>query len=37
MLYAPRGIGKTFVALGVAYAVASGGALFKWLERFAIR
>jgi putative DNA primase/helicase len=31
MLYAPRGIGKTFVALGVAYAVASGGALFKWL------
>ena len=25
MLYAQRGIGKTHVALGIAYAVASGG------------
>jgi putative DNA primase/helicase len=30
MLYAPRGIGKTHVALGVAYAVASGGAFLRW-------
>jgi putative DNA primase/helicase len=27
MLYAPRGIGKTWVALSVAYAVASGGSV----------
>ena len=30
ILYAPRGIGKTFVALSVAVAVASGGAVFDW-------
>lgn len=31
MIYAPRGVGKTFVALHVAYAVASGGELFgRW-------
>ncbi|WP_018872976.1 AAA family ATPase [Thioalkalivibrio sp. ALJ16] len=31
MLFAPRGVGKTFVALHVAYAVASGGSLFgRW-------
>ncbi len=30
MLYAGRGIGKTFVALSVAYAVASGGAVLRW-------
>jgi putative DNA primase/helicase len=30
MLYAPRGIGKTFVALSIALAVASGGAALKW-------
>jgi len=30
IMYAPRGIGKTFVALSVAVAVASGGAVFNW-------
>lgn len=30
ILYAPRGIGKTFAALSVAVAVASGGAVFNW-------
>ena len=30
MLYASRGIGKTHVALGIAYAVASGGSFLKW-------
>lgn len=31
MIFAPRGVGKTFVALHVAYAVASGGELFgRW-------
>ncbi len=30
MLYAPRGVGKTHVALGIAYAIASGGAVLKW-------
>jgi hypothetical protein len=30
MLYAPRGVGKTHVALGLAYAVASGGGFLKW-------
>lgn len=30
MCYAPRGIGKTFVALSIAYAVASGQRLCKW-------
>ena len=30
MLYAPRGIGKTFVSLGIAYAVASGGQFLRW-------
>ncbi len=30
MLYAPRGMGKTFVALGMAYAMASGGPALKW-------
>ena len=30
MLYAPRGIGKTFVALGVAYACATGGRFLHW-------
>ena len=28
--YAPRGVGKTFAALSVAVAVASGGAVFNW-------
>lgn len=30
MLYAWRGVGKTHVALGIAYAVASGGGFLKW-------
>jgi putative DNA primase/helicase len=30
MLYAPRGAGKTHVALGVAYAGASGGKFLRW-------
>jgi len=30
MLYARRGVGKTHIALGLAYAVASGGAFLKW-------
>lgn len=30
MIYAPRGVGKTFVALSIAYAVASGGEIFMW-------
>jgi len=30
MLYAPRGLGKTWAALSMAYAVASGQAVFGW-------
>lgn len=30
MMYAPRGVGKTQVALGIAYAVASGGRFLQW-------
>ena len=30
MLYAPRGIGKTHVGLGMGYAVATGTAFLKW-------
>jgi KaiC/GvpD/RAD55 family RecA-like ATPase len=30
MVYAYRGVGKTHVALGIAYAVASGGTFLKW-------
>jgi putative DNA primase/helicase len=30
MIYAWRGIGKTHVALGIAYATASGGKFLKW-------
>lgn len=30
MVYAPRGIGKTHVSLGIAYAVASGGSFLRW-------
>ncbi|MFQ9868298.1 MAG: AAA family ATPase [Bilophila wadsworthia] len=30
ILYAPRGIGKTFAALSTLLAVASGGAVFNW-------
>lgn len=30
MLYAKRGVGKTHIALGISYAVASGGSFLKW-------
>ena len=30
MLYAPRGIGKTHVALNIAFAVASGSSFLRW-------
>jgi hypothetical protein len=30
MIYAYRGVGKTHVALGIGYAVASGGEFLKW-------
>ena len=30
MLYAPRGMGKTFLALAMAYAVAAGGCVARW-------
>ena len=30
LLYAKRGVGKTHVALGIGYAIATGGAFLKW-------
>jgi hypothetical protein len=30
MIFAPRGVGKTWVALSIAHAVASGGAFLRW-------
>lgn len=30
MLYAPRGVGKTYVALSIAYAIATGTGCMKW-------
>ncbi|WP_144186617.1 AAA family ATPase [Elioraea rosea] len=30
LLYGPRGMGKTYVALSIAYAVASGGGALRW-------
>lgn len=30
MVYAKRGVGKTFVALGIAFAAASGSAFLRW-------
>ena len=30
MVYAPRGVGKTFFALSLAWAVASGGGFLRW-------
>jgi AAA domain len=30
MIYAPRGVGKTWVALAIAHAVASGGGFLRW-------
>ena len=37
MVYAPRGIGKTFFGLNVAYAVASGGQFLCWKAEAAMR
>jgi len=31
MIYAPRGLGKTYLALSIAHIVASGGTLLGWL------
>jgi AAA domain len=33
LLYGPRGLGKTFVALGIAWAAASGGSFLGWRAR----
>jgi len=30
LLYGPRGLGKTFIALGIAWAAASGGSFLNW-------
>ena len=30
MLYAPRGVGKTWVALGIAHAIAGGSSFLRW-------
>ena len=30
MIYAPRGVGKTWVALGIAHAIASGSQFLRW-------
>lgn len=30
LLYGPRGLAKTFVAMGIAWAVASGGSFLGW-------
>jgi putative DNA primase/helicase len=30
MIYGPRGIGKTHLTLGIAYAIASGGTFLRW-------
>lgn len=30
MVYGPRGIGKTHISLGAAYAIASGGTFLRW-------
>jgi RecA-family ATPase len=32
MIYGPRGLGKTQLALGLSYAIASGGDFLKWRE-----
>lgn len=37
MIYAPRGIGKTHVALGIAYALASGGSFLGWSAATPVR
>jgi len=37
MVFAPRGVGKTHFALGVAYAVASGASFLRWSANKAAR
>lgn len=37
MIYAPRGVGKTHVALGIAYALASGGGFLGWTAAKPVR
>jgi len=37
MVYAPRGIGKTFLAMAIAHAVATGGGLLRWQAKEARR
>jgi hypothetical protein len=36
-IYAPRGVGKTWAALGIAHAVASGGQFLRWSAKSARR
>src|SRR4051812_33209892 len=33
LLYGPRGLGKTFMALGIAWAAAAGGSFLGWQAR----
>ncbi|HEX2528686.1 MAG TPA: AAA family ATPase [Geminicoccus sp.] len=33
MLFAPRGVGKTHVSLGIGYALASGASFLRWMVR----
>lgn len=37
MIYGPRGIGKTHLSLGIAYAAASGGSFLRWTAPHARR
>ncbi len=37
LLYGPRGLGKTFVAMGIAWAAASGGSFLDWRASRPIR
>ena len=37
MIYAPRGVGKTHVALGIGYALAAGGEFLGWQAPKAVR
>jgi AAA domain len=32
MIFAPRGVGKTWVALSIAHAIASGGGFLRWRD-----
>ena len=37
MIYAPRGLGKTYLALSVSYAIAIGGRALRWNAPKALR